>query len=59
MNPTSNEYLVVTFAPGFEFLSGHATHEDAEQWIAEELVEAHAKDYVAIIKAERLYSMEG
>jgi hypothetical protein len=58
MNPTSNEYLVVTFAPGFEFLSAHETHEDAEQWIAEEMEQQHMHDYVAIIKAERLYWKE-
>lgn len=65
----SNEWLVVTFAPGFEFIAAFDTKHDAQKAIDDHLGlesmsgepmedkplgEAKLGDYVAIIKAEYL-----
>lgn len=48
-------WLVLGFAPGFEFLSAHNTRAEANDWLRDEY-DGQAFDYYAVVKARDLYS---
>lgn len=48
-------WLVLGFAPGFEFLSAHNTRAEANAWLRDEY-DGRSFDYFAVVKARDLYS---
>lgn len=48
-------WLVLGFAPGFEFLSSHDTRAEANAWLKDEYA-GQTFDYYAVVKARDLFS---